>query len=224
MRRARNRIVLLDVGRAVSIALMLAVAIQCGPRLPPSYSARAQRAADGAKLQEAVIAFSRTAINLNALPAGQPGHLTDQDTRHVRDLALAIDAGVLMYVEDGRVLGIVRGVDAFNRAISVNAKSESSVQGRAGARAGDVDDPCDWLDDWRRMMGAGLLAALAITEAAAPMVMMLMSIIKTHVNATGTFPTEEQIIAGVAVNSKTLRDTWAAWDAAHPAPTLPPTT
>ncbi len=67
-------------------------------------------------------------------------------------------------------------------------------------------------------MGA-LLAALQIEEAAMPGVMLLLGIIKSHVNATkGEFPTEEQILAAVPVDVQTLKDAWANWTAAHPDP------
>jgi hypothetical protein len=64
-------------------------------------------------------------------------------------------------------------------------------------------------------MGA-VLAALQIEQAAMPGILMLLSIIKTHQNATGKFPTEAEIIAAVPVDVQMLKDLWGAWSAAHP--------
>jgi len=58
-----------------------------------------------------------------------------------------------------------------------------------------------------------LMAALAIENAAMPGILMLLSIIKAHVNATGQFPDEAQIIAAVPIKGQAIKDLWAAWDA-----------
>jgi hypothetical protein len=64
-----------------------------------------------------------------------------------------------------------------------------------------------------------LLAALSIEQAAMPGVLLLLGIIKAHVNAThGTFPTEAEILAAVPADVQALKDIWAAWSATHPDP------
>lgn len=63
-----------------------------------------------------------------------------------------------------------------------------------------------------------VLAALQIEQAAMPGILMLISIIKAHTNATGTFPTEEQILAAVPVSQQSLKDLWANWKPTTPTP------
>jgi hypothetical protein len=67
-----------------------------------------------------------------------------------------------------------------------------------------------------------LLQALNLEQAAAPAILMLLTIIKAHHNATGKFPTEDQIAAAIPVNQSALKDLWAPWTSAHPTVGLPP--
>lgn len=62
-----------------------------------------------------------------------------------------------------------------------------------------------------------LMAILAIEQASMPLILMVLGIIKAHVNATGTFPSEEQIIAAIPIKAEAIKDLWAGWDKTHPA-------
>jgi hypothetical protein len=62
-----------------------------------------------------------------------------------------------------------------------------------------------------------LMAILAIEQASMPLILMVLGIIKAHVNATGTFPSEEQIIAAIPIKAEAIKDLWAAWDKTHPS-------
>ncbi len=66
-----------------------------------------------------------------------------------------------------------------------------------------------------------ILELLNIGNASMPGVLMLISIIKAHFNATGEFPTEEQILAAVPVKVQSIKDLWGAWTASHPDPPTP---
>jgi hypothetical protein len=99
---------------------MLVVLAGCASN--PALSPKGQRADQAGHVLDVVKALSETAIVLNSVPAGQPGHLTDQDTRVVRDFALAIIPACNAYVETGTWAGIQAAVDSFGKALSANAK------------------------------------------------------------------------------------------------------
>lgn len=64
-------------------------------------------------------------------------------------------------------------------------------------------------------MGA-VLAALNIEQAAMPGILMLISIIKAHHNATQTWPTEQQLLDAIPTTQQSLKDLWATWTTTHP--------
>lgn len=106
--------------RALVPIVLLVMLTGCASN--PALSPKGQRAEQAGKVLDVVKALSETAINLNAIPAGQPGHLTDQDTRAVRDFALAIIPACQAYVDTGTWAGIQTAVDSFGKALSANAK------------------------------------------------------------------------------------------------------
>ena len=61
-----------------------------------------------------------------------------------------------------------------------------------------------------------LMAFLAIEQASMPLILMVLGIIKAHVNATGKFPSEDEIIAAIPIKAEAIKDLWKAWDATHP--------
>lgn len=61
-----------------------------------------------------------------------------------------------------------------------------------------------------------VLQLLNIEQAAMPGILMLLSIIKAHHNATGQIPSEQQILAAIPVDQQTLKTMWDGWTAAHP--------
>lgn len=100
--------------------VLLVVMLGCASN--PALSPKAQRAVQAGKVLDVVQALSETAINLNAVPSGQPGHLTNNDTRAVRDFALAIIPACQSYVDTGTFAGIQTALDSFGKALSANAR------------------------------------------------------------------------------------------------------
>jgi hypothetical protein len=100
----------------------------CPAQLPPSYSAHAQRANQADAILKAVTVFSQTTINFNAIPFGQPGHITDADTRVVRDFALAIADALQAYTDSGVPTGVVTAVSGFGKALSANAHASPGLK------------------------------------------------------------------------------------------------
>ena len=110
-----------------TVALLGALVLACGPKLPSTYSAEAHRAAIADEGLKYVRAFSETAIGLNTLPPG-PGRLTDADTRIVRDLALTLTDALETYAKTGVPTAIQVAVDSFGQRLSANAKASPKLK------------------------------------------------------------------------------------------------
>ena len=46
-----------------------------------------------------------------------------------------------------------------------------------------------------------------------PIIGLVLTAIKAHFNATGTWPTEAEVMAAVPADYMELQDVWAKWDA-----------
>ena len=112
--------------RRAAPLLLLVCMVGCAST--PALSPKAQRATQAGHVLDVVKALSETAINLNAIPAGQPGHLTDTDTRVVRDFALAIIPACQAYVDTGTYAAIQAAIDSFGKALSANAKASVTLK------------------------------------------------------------------------------------------------
>jgi len=87
------------------------------------YNAQQQRIYNTEDAERAVIGLSRTAINLNT---SNPQHLSDQDTRYVRDFALAFDEWRTSYAAGKSTVGQVQDTfNALNRNLSKDATNNT---------------------------------------------------------------------------------------------------
>ncbi len=114
--------------RTIGLVLCLFVVSACGPKLPPSYSQQAQRASNAHQLLQETQALSVTAINLNALPGGSTGRLSDADTRIVRDFALAVADAVPGYVASGTPNAIGAAVGSLTQRLSSEAAVSPQIK------------------------------------------------------------------------------------------------
>jgi len=114
--------------RATFVLPLILIVVACGPQLAPGASAQAQRSAQVTPILDGLLVLSQTAINLNAIPSGQPGHLGDNDTRHVRDAALAITDGCTAYVSSGSPVAIQAAVNSFGAKLTANAKASVTLK------------------------------------------------------------------------------------------------
>jgi hypothetical protein len=90
---------------------------------PPSIVTPAgQRAYTADQLVKDLTALSQTAINLNATTGRE--HLSDQDTRYVRDFALSAGAAATSYARgQGTLQVVILGVQTLMVQLSADAKT-----------------------------------------------------------------------------------------------------
>ena len=55
-----------------------------------------------------------------------------------------------------------------------------------------------------------------------PLISLILTAIRAHFNATGTFPTEAEVNAALPADYQKLVTTWAAWDALKAAQAAAP--
>lgn len=100
----------------------------CGPKVPPTYSPQAQRASNATQLLQELTALGTTVINLNALPAGSPGRISDADTAAIRDASLALNNAIPGYVSTGVVKGIQDGLASLGAKVTASASLSPNVK------------------------------------------------------------------------------------------------
>lgn len=114
--------------RMSSLVCLMFLTVACAQKLPPGYSAQAQRAMEGHQILQEVMGLSRVVINLNALPPNSVGRISDDDTRIVRDFALATSDGVGRYVDLGAPDGILAAWTSLQQRLSANTKISPQVK------------------------------------------------------------------------------------------------
>jgi hypothetical protein len=65
-------------------------------------------------------------------------------------------------------------------------------------------------------------AVVGLVNIASPMIFAIIAAIRAHHNATGQFPTNEQILAAVPFEADEIHQMWASWSALHPTTVVPP--
>lgn len=101
----------------------------CAPKVPATYSVQSQRAANAQQLLQALTGLSQTAINLNALPSGSTGRLSDADTAVIRDVVLLVSGDpTTQYVSTGATAEITNGLNDLTTKLSTDARVNAPIK------------------------------------------------------------------------------------------------
>ena len=119
----------LRIGLTLALVALLTSTIltgACAPKAPPNLTPVQTRINNTETAEQAVIALSQTAINLNTPNAQGRKVLSDGDTRLVRDFALAFDAWRTGYANGTTPFAQVNTIlTTLNTSLSADAKSDT---------------------------------------------------------------------------------------------------